>query len=147
MNHIQYTESQNKAIAAFKAFLEGDEQVFMLKGAAGTGKTTLLMEFLKILEGQKRVYGLMAPTGRAAYILGSKTGKPAFTIHRSIYGLSKLKSTSQNKEDEDDGGLHLRFVLRGNTASLKTVYIVDESSMVADNFRRMRPFHLAPGIY
>lgn len=109
MNHIQLTQSQNNAVAAFREFLEGDEQVFMLKGAAGTGKTTLVSEFLRILDAAKREYRLMAPTGRAAYIIGSKTGNPAFTIHRSIYGLSKLKSTSQNKEDEDDGGLHLRF--------------------------------------
>ncbi|MDE7412367.1 MAG: AAA family ATPase [Muribaculaceae bacterium] len=145
MNNIQLTQSQQSAIAAFKEFLDGDEQVFMLKGAAGTGKTTLVTEFLKILEEQKREYGLMAPTGRAAYIIGSKTGKPAFTIHRSIYGLSKLKSTSQNKEDEDDGGMHLRFGLRGNNDSLKAVYIVDESSMVSDNFSENEAFSFGSG--
>lgn len=142
---MKYTESQQSAIAAFKEFLEGDEQVFMLKGAAGTGKTTLLTEFLKILEDQKQEYGLMAPTGRAAYIIGSKTGKPAYTIHRSIYSLSKLKSTSQNKEDEDDGGLHLRFGLRDNNDSLKAVYIVDESSMVSDNFSENEAFSFGSG--
>lgn len=145
MNNIQLTQSQLSAIAAFKNFLEGDEQVFMLKGAAGTGKTTLLTKFLNILDEQKREYGLMAPTGRAAYIIGSKTGKSAFTIHRSIYCLSKLKSTSQNKEDEDDGGLHLRFGLRGNNDSLKTLYIVDESSMVSDNFSENEAFSFGSG--
>ena len=134
MGDFKLTSSQLSAIAAFKDFLESEGQVFMLKGAAGTGKTTLVSEFLKILEEQKREYGLMAPTGRAAYIIGSKTEKPAYTIHRSIYGLSKLKSTSQNKEDEDDGGLHLRFGLKSNNDSLNTVYIVDESSMVSDKF-------------
>ena len=101
MNNVQLIQSQLSAIASFKEFLEGEEQVFILKGAAGTGKTTLVTEFLKILEGQKRGYGLMAPTGRAVYIIGNKTGKSAFNIYRSIYGLSKLK-TSQNKEDEKD---------------------------------------------
>ena len=99
---IKLTSSQQAAIEAFKSFLEGNQQVFMLKGAAGTGKTTLLAEFLKILEDQKRDYGLMAPTGRAAHILGSKVGRKASTIHKGIYVLSELKSTSQNKEDEDD---------------------------------------------
>lgn len=145
MNNIQLTQSQLSAIAAFRQFLDGDEQVFMLKGAAGTGKTTLVTEFLKILEGQKREYGLMAPTGRAAYIIGDKTGKPAYTMHRSIYSLSKLKSTSQNKEDEDDGGLHLRFGLKGNNDSLNTVYIVDESSMVSDNFSENEAFSFGSG--
>ena len=74
MSNLQLTQSQQSAIAAFMDFLEGDEQVFMLKGAAGTGKTTLVSEFLKILENQQREYGLMATTGRAAYIIGSKTG-------------------------------------------------------------------------
>lgn len=145
MSNLQLTQSQQSAIAAFMDFLEGDEQVFMLKGAAGTGKTTLVSEFLKILENQQREYGLMAPTGRAAYIIGSKTGKPAFTIHRGIYGLSKLKSTSQNKEDEDDGGLHLRFGLKVNNDSLNTVYIVDESSMVSDNFSENEAFSSGSG--
>lgn len=145
MSTIKLTISQQSAIAAFKKFLEGDEQVFMLKGAAGTGKTTLVSEFLKILEGQKREFGLMAPTGRAAYIIGNKTGQPAYTIHRSIYGLTKLKSTSQNKEDEDDGGLHLRFGLKGNNNSLKTIYIVDESSMISDNFSENEAFSFGSG--
>ena len=145
MSNLQLTQSQLSAIAAFKIFLEGDEQVFMLKGAAGTGKTTLVTEFIKILEGQKQEYGLMAPTGRAAHIIGSKTGKPAFTIHRSIYGLSTLKSTSQNLEDENDGGLHLRFGLRGNNDSLNAVYIVDESSMVSDNYSENEAFSFGSG--
>ncbi len=145
MNNVQLIQSQQSAVAAFRKFLEDGEQVFMLKGAAGTGKTTLVTEFLKILEERKREYGLMAPTGRAAYILGSKTGKPAFTIHRNIYGLSKLTSTSQNKEDEDDGGLHLRFGLKPNTDSLNAVYIVDESSMISDNYSENEAFSFGSG--
>lgn len=145
MSDFKLTSSQLSAIATFKHFLESEDQVFMLKGAAGTGKTTLVSEFLKILEEQKREYGLMAPTGRAAYIIGSKTQKQAYTIHRSIYGLSKLKSTSQNKEDEDDGGLHLRFGLKSNNDSLNTVYIVDESSMVSDKFSENEAFSFGSG--
>ena len=142
---FQYTISQLSAISAFREFLDGDGQVFMLKGAAGTGKTTLVSEFLRILESQKREVALMAPTGRAAYIIGNKTGHPAFTIHRTIYGLSKLKSTSHNKEGEDDGGLHLRFGLKGNNDSPGAVYIVDESSMVSDAFSENEAFSFGSG--
>lgn len=142
---MHLTSSQQSAIAAFKEFLDGDAQVFILKGEAGTGKTTLVAEFLKILEAQKREYGLMAPTGRATYIIGSKTGKVASTIHRGIYGLSKLKSTSQNKEDEDDGGLHLRFGLKVNEAALNAVYIVDESSMISDAYSENEAFSFGSG--
>lgn len=142
---MNFTSSQQKAIEAFSNYLNDSAQVFILKGAAGTGKTTLLAEFLKILEEQKREFGLMAPTGRAAYIIRSKTGKAAFTIHRSIYGLYKLKSTSPNKEEEDDGGLHMRFGLRGNNDSLDAVYIVDEASMISDNFAENEAFSFGSG--
>ena len=142
---IELTKSQRSAIESFKSFLNGDEQVFMLKGAAGTGKTTLVAEFLRVLNQGKRAYALMAPTGRAAYIIGSKVGCKASTIHRCIYGLSKLQSTSQNKEDEDDGGLHLRFGLKHNEDSLSAVYIVDESSMVSDIFSENEAFSFGSG--
>lgn len=124
----------------------------MLKGAAGTGKTTLVAEFLKMLKESKRVtepdkrpFALMAPTGRAAFIIGSKTNSYATTIHRGIYGLTKLRSTSQNKESEDDGGLHMRFGLRSNDDSEKTVYIVDEASMISDNFSENEAFSFGSG--
>ena len=61
---MEFTKTQLDAISAFKSFLKDDEQVFMLKGAAGTGKTTLVSEFIKILDSEKRKYSLMAPTGR-----------------------------------------------------------------------------------
>ncbi|MGN0232353.1 MAG: ATP-dependent RecD-like DNA helicase [Muribaculaceae bacterium] len=142
---MKLTQSQVDAIKAFKSFLAGDEQVFLLKGAAGTGKTTLVAEFMRVLDQKKQEGFLMAPTGRAAYILGRKVGRKASTIHKGIYGLSKLKSTSQNKEDEDDGGLHMRFELRANEDSLNAVYIVDESSMVSDSKSENEAFSFGSG--
>ncbi|MDD5870213.1 MAG: AAA family ATPase [Bacteroidales bacterium] len=133
MGIFEFTLSQQAAVEAFESFLVGEEQVFMLKGAAGTGKTTLVAEFLRVLASNSQEFCLMAPTGRAAHVLGSKVGRPACTIHKSIYGLSGLKSTSRNKEDEDDGGLHLWFGIKNNDDPLSAVYIVDESSMVSDS--------------
>lgn len=52
MKPLILTLSQQTAIDSFKSFLESNDQVFMLKGAAGTGKTTLVNEFLKILAGK-----------------------------------------------------------------------------------------------
>lgn len=143
---IELTKSQRSAIESFKSFLNGDEQVFMLKGAAGTGKTTIVAEFVRILDQEKREYYLMAPTGRAAYILGSKVGRKACTIHKGIYGLSELKSTSRNKDDEDDEGLHLRFGLKNNKDTLDAVYIVDESSMVSDSYSENEAFLFGSGL-
>ncbi|MBD5265422.1 MAG: AAA family ATPase, partial [Bacteroides sp.] len=62
---FKLTESQQTAVSVFRKFLEDNTTVLMLKGAAGTGKTTLVFEFLKILDAIEREYELMAPTGRA----------------------------------------------------------------------------------
>ncbi len=142
---MHLSNSQQAVVAAFRQFLKSDEQVFMLKGAAGTGKTTLVAEFLAILDAHKREYSLLAPTGRAAHILGGKTGRVASTIHKAIYSVTNLQSTSQHKEDEDDGGLHLRFALHSNNASMSHVYIVDEASMVSDNYSESEAFFFGSG--
>lgn len=139
------THSQLFAIRDFQEFLDGEGQVLILKGAAGTGKTTLVSEFIKILEARHRPYALMAPTGRAAYILGSKTGRKASTIHRCIYGLSNLKSISQNKDDIDDDSLQLRFGIKTNNDSTVSVYIVDECSMISDSFSENESFSFGSG--
>ena len=98
---MDFTLSQQEAIKTFKEYLSSGNQVLILNGAAGTGKTTLIVEFLKILDAEKRICKLMAPTGRAACIISGKTGQSASTIHRGIYELTSLKSISQNKEEED----------------------------------------------
>lgn len=144
MKMLELRQSQKDALDAFRGFISAPEQVFMLKGAAGTGKTTLISEFLKILDDEKREYALMAPTGRAAYIIGDKTGKTASTIHKGIYGLTKLKSISSNNE-EDEVGIHLRFGLKANKDSAKAVYIIDESSMISDVFSENEAFSFGSG--
>ena len=145
MNNFELTLSQQSAIQTFEDFLKSDSQVFMLKGAAGTGKTTLVTEFLKILKAQQRTFHLMAPTGRAAHIVGNKTGERAFTIHKSIYQINSVNSISKNKEDEDDGGLHAKFGLRNNNDGLNTVYLVDESSLVSDDYSESEAFFFGSG--
>lgn len=101
----------------------------MMRGAAGTGKTTLLSEFLKILKQRKRPYTLMAPTGRAAYIIGSKTGVQAHTIHKTIFTLASMKARG---ESENSLGFHSHFGLRKNSDPEDMVYLVDEASMISD---------------
>lgn len=144
MASFKPTPSQQAAIDAFQAFLLGQEQVFMLKGAAGTGKTTIVAEFIQLLESAKRDFALMAPTGRAAYIIGCKTAKSATTIHRGIYALSKVRSNCQNNT-ENDGGLHARFGLKKNEASESALYIIDESSMISDSFSEHEAFSFGSG--
>jgi hypothetical protein len=125
---VDLTSDQQKAFEGFASFLHTDIQIFMLKGSAGTGKTTLLRQLIDSLPTQSNnkednySYCLMAPTGRAAHILSEKTGHPAATIHRTIYQIAKV----------DDQGGKLCFDLRCNDDSANTVYFVDEASMVSD---------------
>lgn len=138
------TPSQQVAIETFKEFLEAPSQVFILKGAAGTGKTVLAKMFIDILCERQRGFRLMAPTGRAAFIIGNKTGHEAFTIHKSIYGLSQLSSHTKN-EGENDDNLHARFALKKNEDTINYVYFVDEASMVSDNFSDNEAFSFGSG--
>lgn len=145
MVQFNFTESQLSAIRSFREFLDGSEQVFLLKGAAGTGKTTLVKEFLKIVGKRNRDSRLMAPTGRAAYIIGNKTGKEARTIHRTIYSLRKLVSKSQQAVDDADS-MHACFGLKDNRdESLLAVYFVDEASMILDSFSDTEAFSFGSG--
>ncbi len=95
------------------------ESLFLLKGYAGTGKTTLIGVLVKNLWKAKLNAVLLAPTGRAAKVISNFSGKQAQTIHRNIYYPKKNKS----------GGL--AFQLKQNK-SRNTIFIVDEASMIPD---------------
>jgi exodeoxyribonuclease-5 len=93
--------------------------IFLLTGYAGTGKTSIIASLVSTLATLRQKCVLMAPTGRAAKVLKSYTGKEAFTIHRKIY---------RQKSATDGIG---RFVLDRNLHR-DTFFIVDESSMIPD---------------
>lgn len=142
--NARFTDSQMVAGRAFRGFLADGMQVFMLKGTAGTGKTTMIRAFLKMLAQTRRNVVLMAPTGRAANIVGRKVAMAASTIHRVIYRMNDLKSAKNDKEEED-GALQARFPLKDNCDSPDTVYIVDESSIVSDVFSENESFKFGTG--
>ena len=81
------TEEQEHAIDVFSLFMsDRDDQVVMiLRGSAGTGKTTLAGAIVKAMTTLKQKMILMAPTGRAAKVFSLNAGHPAYTIHRRIY--------------------------------------------------------------
>jgi len=95
-------------------------QCFLLKGYAGTGKTSLIASFVKTLSTFKIPYVLLAPTGRAAKVLSSYCGFPAFTIHKWIYRQKGMK---------DGVG---RFDLNINQLK-NAIFIVDEASMLSNS--------------
>ncbi len=92
---------------------------FLLKGYAGTGKTTLISALVKVLPKIAVKSVLLAPTGRAAKVISNYSGKKAFTIHKRIYR-KKVAATPD-----------IGFVL-GENLSENTLFIVDEASMISD---------------
>lgn len=95
-----------------------DRKVFLLCGYAGTGKTSLVAALVKTMEQLSRKTVLLAPTGRAAKVFSSYSGKSAYTIHKWIYRQKSILDGS-------------RFVLMENR-SVNTLFIVDEASMISN---------------
>ena len=115
------TADQLQAIRLFCGFVDqnSSSSIFLLKGYAGTGKTTLIASWLKPLQKQGYKVVLMAPTGRAAKVMSTYAKTKANTIHKRIY------FAQQNKQ----GGI--QFTLQENKFR-KAIFIVDEASMIGD---------------
>ncbi len=115
------TNDQSEALKKISAFICDDKNdiIFLLTGYAGTGKTSVISSVVKTLNILRIKSVLMAPTGRAAKVLGSYTGRQAFTIHKKIY---------RQKSSKDGMG---SFVLDRNLFR-NTYFIVDESSMISN---------------
>lgn len=123
---IDLTPSQKTTLEKLELFISGKEQVFMLKGYAGSGKTTILQGLCEFLESEEKQYYLMASTGRAAKVIRERTGKEAYTIHKSIYSFEEL---SEIKENES---FCYYFKLKNNIDASGKIFIVDEASMISD---------------
>jgi tRNA A37 threonylcarbamoyladenosine biosynthesis protein TsaE len=113
------TAEQRVAMQVFASFLTDRQAmaVMLMRGSAGTGKTSLAGAMVRMLQrvGQRVV--LLAPTGRAAKVFELNAGLPAFTIHRKIYRQKSALADAFNLNDN----LHH-----------DTLFVVDEASMVAN---------------
>ena len=96
-----------------------NDTLFVLKGYAGTGKTTVISTIVNNLSEINKKYVLLAPTGRAAKVIANYSEKTAFTIHKKIYFPKKSSG----------GGV--AFTLQPNKHK-NTIFIVDEASMISD---------------
>ena len=114
------TRKQDDALFKISDFILSNDKdlLFILKGFAGTGKTSIIGSVINNLWKIKKSGVLMAPTGRAAKVISNYTNKEAFTIHKKIY--FPKKNTS--------GGVD--FVLQTNKHK-NTIFIVDEASMIS----------------
>lgn len=123
------TEAQEEALSAFASFLTtaSSNDVLLLKGYAGTGKTTLVGTIVKSIGslGYKTV--LLAPTGRAAKLMAAYAKRTAYTIHKRIY------FTHQERQGK------LSFKLQKNKFK-RTLFLVDEASMIADQQQQSKLF-------
>ena len=126
-DHIQQafphepTEQQTELFGLLHNFLlkEDGDECFILKGYAGTGKTTILGALVKALPKYNFKSVLLAPTGRAAKVITSYSGRKAYTIHKRIY----RKKSALNVDES--------FNIADNLA-VNTLFIIDEASMVSD---------------
>ena len=113
------TRGQSDVLRVFAAFVASANpmSVMLLRGSAGTGKTTLTAAIVRALSSVARKVVLLAPTGRAAKVLSLNAGRPAYTIHRKIYRQKTFEGT---------------FSLNDNLRS-DTLFVVDEASMIAND--------------
>ncbi len=115
------TEGQSILFSDLESFardLDG-KQLFLLKGYAGTGKTSVLAAFVKTLQHYKIRTRLLAPTGRAAKVFSLKSNKEALTIHKLIY----------RRKSKTDFGSPISLI---PNLQRNTFFIVDEASMIGD---------------
>lgn len=118
---FETTLKQNVALQKIAHFVcdEQQDQLFVLKGYAGTGKTTLISTLVQHLKVVQKKYVMLAPTGRAAKVISNYSGQSAYTIHKRIY---------YPKRDKTSG---MAFTMQANKFK-NTIFIVDESSMISD---------------
>ena len=131
--NYQLTCGQKELLKKIENFLNSDTFCFIIKGAAGTGKTFITKGLTDYLDSIEREFHLAAPTGRAAKILSDRTGKPATTIHRMIYSTIVIE---EEKYKNIDGTEEIRFYfgLKFNNSNQDAVYIIDEASMISDQY-------------
>lgn len=130
MAELSLTPEQSLAIDQIRDWMSSSDPCFLLKGSAGTGKTTLIRHLISWPTLDDWRYSLMAPTGRAARILHAKTGFEASTIHRAIYDFENVQ-LFENASTAADTGMRIIFRLKRADPS-RSLFIVDEASMVGD---------------
>ena len=114
------TDDQRNAIEVFARFMtdRNERSVMLLRGSAGTGKTSLAAAIVRTMQELKQRVSLLAPTGRAAKVFSLNAGQPAATIHRAIY------------REKAFTGLDGKFNLNVNLFRDR-LFMVDEASMIS----------------
>lgn len=127
-------QGQDELLWRLSEFVERRQErsVFLLRGYAGTGKTSVISALVSALTHTSLRSVLLAPTGRAAKVLSSYSGQPAYTIHKRLYRGDMLTP---------GGGMYL-----APNRDKDTIFIVDEASMIAARTSRLLE-HLVAHVY
>ena len=145
---FRLNKSQKIVFNALKNFAKQSvTKAFILKGYAGTGKTTIISGLIKWLKNEKIDFSLLASTGRAAKILSDKSISKASTVHSKIYvfneldeDIEKIEKIQNSISVDDKGQLNLLFDLIQVEENTKRIYIIDESSMISDSDKNSSSF-------
>ena len=113
---------QNKILLKLVEYINtlGNRSIFLLKGYAGTGKTTLISALVKSLPSIGKRSVLLAPTGRAAKVLAKYSKKKSSTLHKKIYWIRTTKNGNT-------------FITLKENLHTNTIFIVDEASMIPED--------------
>lgn len=131
MSTITYTPSQQYAFDQIvNTFNKGLPTIIILKGYAGTGKTTLLAHIVRNLGQRQWEFAVMAPTGRAAKVLRDKVYHRSATIHSQIFS-RKLECKEVQNPDTSQKSYKYIFPIISTPTEIRAI-IVDESSMISD---------------
>lgn len=139
MKKLELYPGQKAVFERLKRFIDDhDQKVFIIKGYAGTGKTTMIIALIEMLHGKHIPFSLLASTGRAAKVLSDITTVRAKTVHSEVYSFSGLNQnldeqdhlTENNRVDETG---QLLLVFEPNKVQRQNhIYVIDEASMVSD---------------
>ncbi|MFV0555300.1 MAG: ATP-dependent RecD-like DNA helicase [Mangrovibacterium sp.] len=134
------TAGQQELRDELDRFLSDDRLCFLLKGYAGTGKTFMMKGLVDHLHQTHRHFQIAAPTGRAAKVIAQKTQREACTIHKLIYANELLDEGKENDEM-----FKFCYGLKHNEDPHDTIYIIDESSMVSNEYSEEEFFQCGSG--
>ncbi len=143
---VVLTDGQVQIVKQIDTFLKDTSQnVFLLNGYAGTGKTFVTKGITQYLDRIGRQFAIMAPTGKAAKVIADKTGQTACTIHRVIYNYDNVVKEYAVDGIEGSETYRCYAELRVNTDTAEAVYIIDEASMVSDKYSDGEFFRFGSG--
>lgn len=118
-SHVPTSQQETLLSALCEFVISANDSIFLLKGYAGTGKTSVVSALIRAMDELKQPVILMAPTGRAAKVLASYSDHTAYTIHKKIY--------RQQTAGDPNGAFSLDINLHKHT-----LFIVDEASMITN---------------